>query len=383
MVDVPRAMCHVPCAMCHVPCATCHVPRRTSHAARGTSHVARRTWHVPRARSTHMGRILDDLREAARSLRKQPRFLLIASLTLALGIGAVTAIFSVVNGVLLEPLPYAHADRLVNVWSTAPGLQFDQFPVSPDLFLFYRRNNQVFEDMALFQARRVSITESGPPEVLDGAVTTYSYFDTLGIGFSRGRSYTAAEDKPDAPAVAVVSNRLWTRRYGADPGLVGRTIRLDGEPTQVVGIAPPWIDEAGSRDVWRPARFDPASPPTGNFGWHAIGRLKPGVRPDQAATHLEPLVRRAMSEYIQSANYRAFLTDGKYRPLVHAMKEDVIGSVREPLWILLGTVAMVLLVACGNVANLCLIRAEARQREIAVRIALGGSRASLVRKFLA
>ena len=132
-----------------------------------------------------------------------------------------------------------------------------------------------------------------------------------------------------------------------------------------------------------PRASTPASPPTGSFGWSAIGRLKEGVRPDQAATHLEPLVRRAMSEYIQSANYRAFLTDGRYRPLVHPMKEDVIGSVREPLWILLGTVGMVLLVACGNVANLCLIRAEARQREIAVRVALGGSRAGLVRKLLA
>ena len=143
------------------------------------------------------------------------------------------------------------------------------------------------------------------------------------------------------------------------------------------------MDYAGSPDVWLPARFNAASPPTGSFGWSAIGRLKEGVRPDQAATHLEPLVRRAMSEYIQSANYRAFLTDGRYRPLVHPMKEDVIGSVREPLWILLGTVGMVLLVACGNVANLCLIRAEARQREIAVRVALGGSRAGLVRKLLA
>src|SRR5215217_7271026 len=120
MVDVPCAMCHVPRRTSHVACRTSHVARGTSHVARRTSHVARRTWHVARAGSTHMGRILDDLREAARSLRKQPRFLLIASLTLALGIGAVTAIFSVVKGVLLEPLPYAHADRLVNVWSTAP-----------------------------------------------------------------------------------------------------------------------------------------------------------------------------------------------------------------------------------------------------------------------
>jgi predicted permease len=328
-------------------------------------------------------RILDDFRDAGRSLRKQPRFLIIASLTLALGIGAVTAIFSVVNGVLLEPLPYPHANRLVNVWSTAPGLDFDQFPLSPDLFLFYRKNNQVFEDMALFQNRRVSITESGPPEVVDGAETTYSYFATLGAGFSRGRAYSAEEDKPEVARVAVMSHRLWMRRYGADPQIIGRPIRADGEPTQVVGVAPAWMDAAGSPDVWLPARFNQASPPTGSFGWSAIGRLKEGVRPDQAATHLEPLVKRAMTEYIQSANYRAFLTDGRYRPLVHPMKEDVIGSVREPLLILLGTVGMVLLVACGNVANLCLIRAEARQREIAVRVALGGSRASLVRKLLA
>ena len=212
-------------------------------------------------------RILDDFRDAGRSLRKQPRFLFIASLTLALGIGAVTAIFSVVNGVLLEPLPYPHASRLVNIWSTAPGLEFDQFPLSPDLFLFYRKHNQVFEDMALHQNRRVSITESGPPEVVDGAVTTYWYFATLGAGFSHGRPYSADEDRPEAARVAVVSHRLWTRRYGGDPQLVGRAIRADGEPTQVVGVAPAWMDEAGSPDVWLPARFNQASPPTGNFGW--------------------------------------------------------------------------------------------------------------------
>jgi predicted permease len=131
-----------------------------------------------------------------------------------------------------------------------------------------------------------------------------------------------------------------------------------------------------------PARFNPASPPTGNFGWNAIGRLKEHVRVDQAANNLEPLVGRAMEEFITSDNYRAFLKEGGYRPVVRALKEDIVGNVREPLWILLGTVGMVLLVACGNVANLCLIRAEARQREIAVRLALGGSRRELIRKLL-
>jgi putative ABC transport system permease protein len=324
-----------------------------------------------------------DLRDGARTLRKQPRFLAVASLTLALGIGAVTSIFSVVNGVLFTPLPYPHADRLVNIWSAAPGLGYNQFPVSPDLFLFFKRHNQVFEDMALAQGRSANLTESGAPEVVDASVTTQSYFATLGVGFTHGRAYTADEDTETGPRVAVVSRRLWGRRYGSDAGLVGRTIRVDGEPVTVVGIAPAWMDRAGSPDLWMPARFNPANPPSGTFGWNAIGRLKPGLQPDQAERHLEPLVQRAMRDYIQSANYRAFLTDGKYRPLVHAMKEDIIGDVREPLWILLGTVGMVLLIACGNVANLSLVRAEARQREIAVRIALGSSRTSLVRKLLA
>jgi predicted permease len=325
----------------------------------------------------------DDLRESARTLLKQPRFLITASLTLGLGIGTVTSIFSVVNAVLLTPLPYSHSERLVNVWSTAPGLGYPQFPVSPDLFLFFKRHNHVFDDMALIQNRRANLTDAGTPEVVDASVTTQSYFATLGVPFARGRGYTTEEDSEKGARVAVVSSRLWARRYGRDAGLVGRTIRIDGEPTTVIGIAPPRMDRAGSPDLWMPARFNPENPPSGNFGWNAIARMKPGISVFDAEQQLKPLVQRAMNEYIDSANYRAFLADGQYRPLVHSMREDLIGDVRQPLWILLGTVGMVLLVACSNVANLLLVRAEGRQREIAVRMAIGSSRSALVRKFLA
>ncbi len=329
-----------------------------------------------------MHTIVRDIREAARVLGKQPRFLLIASSTLALGIGAVTAIFSVVNGVLLEPLPYPNADRMVSIASTAPGLGYDRFPLSPDLFLVYQRLNTTFDDMALFQASRVNLTQTGSPEVVDASRATASYFSTIGASFPLGRPYNAEEDRPNGPHVVVMSHRLWTRKYGADRTLVGRTVSIDAEPTTVLGIAPAWLDRAGSPDLWIPAGFDPANPPMGNFGWNAIGRLKDGVRGDQAILNLQTLVGRALDEFIKSDNYRAFLKDGRYRPVVRDLKEDLIGDVREPLWILLGTVGMVLLVACGNVANLCLIRAEARQREIAVRLALGGNRRALIRTLL-
>jgi hypothetical protein len=161
-------------------------------------------------------------------------------LTLALGVAAVTVIFTVVNGVLLKPLPYPQADRLVNVWSSAPGIGYDQFPLSPDLFLFFKKHNSVFEDMAVYQRVRANVTEGGPPEVVDAAVTTHTYFPTLGVPFSKGRPFSAAEDRPESARVVVISHRLWTRRYGADPGFIGRGVRVDGQPVEVVGIAPAW-----------------------------------------------------------------------------------------------------------------------------------------------
>ena len=325
---------------------------------------------------------LTDLRMAVRTLLKQPRFASVVALTVALGVGAVTVIFSVVNAVLIQPLPYPNADRLVNIWSNSPGLGYDQFPLSPDLFLFFQKHQTGFEEMALRQRRRVNLTRDEEPNVVESALITASYFSTVGARFIRGRSFTAEEDSPKGTRVAVISHRLWRSTFGADPDVLTRVVRVDGEPTQIVGVAPDWLDRRDTPDMWLPARFNPENPPAGSFGWNAVGRLKPGVRPDEAATQLEPLVRRAMETYITSPNYRAFLTNGRYRPIAHSMKEDIVGDAREPLWILLGTVGMVLLIACVNAANLSLVRAEARQREMAVRLALGGNRGGIVRALL-
>lgn len=317
-----------------------------------------------------------------RTLLKQPRFTVVASLTLALGIGAVVAIFSVVNGVLLKSLPYPNADRLVNVWSQASKLGYDQFPLSPDLYFTYERSNQVFESMALFQRSRMNLASDAAPDVVDGTVTTHTYFPTLGVSTVKGRPYGVADDTPNAARVVVLSHRAWTQRFGSDEKVVGKVIRLDGQPVEVIGVADPRIDQQGTPDFYLPARLNRETPIQGAFGWNSIARLKPGVSPDDAASHLATIVRTFM-EALNSNTYRAFLTDGGYRPRIDLMKEDLVGELKRPLWILLGTVGMLLLVACANVTNLFLVRAEGRQREIAVRGALGASRGELVRLVMA
>ena len=222
-----------------------------------------------------MGILAADLREAGRTLLKQPRFLIIASLTLALGIGAVTAIFSVVNGVLFRPLPYPHADRLVNIWSNAPGLGYDQFPLSPDLFLFYRRHNQVFEDMALFQRRRANSTEARIAGSRRRRRHDAQLFRDARAQGSRAAGLIRPTKTSRRPArrraqPSFVDAAL-RRRSGARRADRPRRRRADAGGRH--RARPGWI-KPGSADLWLPARFNAANPPTGNFGWNAVGAVE-------------------------------------------------------------------------------------------------------------
>ncbi len=232
--------------------------------------------------------------------------------------------------------------------------------------------------MTVFRRRDGNLTEAVDPEVVSVAETTFTTFNTFKIAPARGQVSGAAHDVQGAPLVAVISHRLWQRRFAGDAGVVGRVVQIDGETATIIGVLSRALDENGSPDLWLPARLDSVEPPSGNFGWSVSARLKPAIGPGAAEAELLPLMSRLV-ENLQSPQFRAFLTEGRYRVLVHPVRDDVIGEVQRPLWILLGTVGFILLIACANVANLCLIRADGRQREVAVRAALGATRAMLVR----
>ncbi len=343
-----------------------------------------RTVHGRRERDPMINRIGRDVRYAFRTLRRSPGFTGVAIATLAIGIGANAAIFSAVNGVLLKPLAFDDADRLVGVWHTAPGLDYPQIPLSGDTYALMRDNNAVFEELALITGAGGILTGNGDPERVAASAVTHTFFPLLGIEPALGRLFTAEEDMPDVPRVVLLTHGLWERRYGGDPGMVGRTIELDGAPVEVIGVLPEGFDYLGNESaLWWPMGIDVTNPPTGSFSFNGLGKLLPGRTTEAAEANLAPLVDRLLEINAESENYVAFLENGRLATLVHPLKEDLIGDSRGPLLLLLGTVGFVLLIACANVANLVIVRSDARRREMAVRSALGAGRGVLARQFMA
>jgi len=330
------------------------------------------------ARDARGGRWLEQLRQdtryALRVLGRGRGFVAVAVLTLALGVGANTAIFSVVRGVLLRSLPYPEPERLVAVQSVIRG---SPTAVSPPDFVDWRAQAKSFSGLAAYFLSTTNLTGTGEPERLTQARVSANFFDLLGVRPARGRGFLPGEDAVEAPRVAILSDGLWRRRFGAEPSIVGRTIRLDDFPTTVVGIAPPELKLPVGVDLWLTTRFEPrdVDPRARGARWIAVvGRLASGATLAGARAEMAAIANR-----LALADPRH---DGGVTSRIATLQEDLVGGVRAPLLILLGAVGFVMLIACVNVASLALGRTAARETELTVRVALGAGRGRIARQIL-
>ncbi|HEX5425308.1 MAG TPA: ABC transporter permease [Candidatus Acidoferrales bacterium] len=319
----------------------------------------------------------DLLKQVLRRLGRSPMFTIVTLITLAAGIGANTAVFSVIEGVLLKPLPYPNPDQLVGVWHKAPGLNIPLLNMAPSNYFIYREQNRTFQDVGIYQGDSVSITGVAQPEQVPALDITDGILPILGIPPELGRWFNKADDKPGAPDTAMLTYGYWRQKFGGDPSIVGRNIMVDGKPRQVIGVMPARFHFLDQEDpaLLLPIQFDRSKIFLGQFSYEGIARLRPGATIAQANSDVARMFPIVMRSFPPPPGFSLDLfKKADIGPNIRPLKEDVVGDVGKLLWILMGSIGLVLLIACANVANLLLVRTEGRQQELAIRAALGAGR---------
>ncbi len=321
-----------------------------------------------------MSFLTNQLRQVSRRLLRAPMFTVITLITLAAGVGANTVVFSVLEGVLLKPLPYPGGEQLVGVRLTAPGIQLNDFQLSPSDYFIFREQGRTIQDIGLYTGDSESVTGMAEPEQVSGLVVTDGTLPLLGVQPALGRVFTKEDDSPSTPETAMLTYGYWRRKFGADRSVVGRTLVVDGKQRLIIGVLPQtfhfldWEDPA----LVLPFRFDRNKTYLGNFSYNAIARLKPGVTLAQLNADIARMLPIVLSSFPAPPGFSIKLfEDARIGPNAKPLKQEVVGDVGNTLWVLMGSIAMVLLIACANIANLLLVRVEGRRQELALRAALG------------